>query len=80
VTTTSTAPAACGGAVAVIEVPLATTTFDAAVPPKETPAPGTNPVPVRVTAVPPAVVADAGAIAVSVGATGVGGGGGAGPT
>lgn len=82
VTTTSTLPAACGGVVAVIEVPLATTTFEAAVPPMETVAPAANPVPDRVTVVPPAVVADAGAIAVSVGATGAGGGvgGGADPT
>ena len=78
VTTTSTLPAACGGVVAVIDVALATTTFVAAVPSKETLAPAANPDPVTVTAVPPAVVADVGWMAVIVGATAAGGGGGGG--
>ena len=55
VTTTLTAPAACAAVVAVIEVALATVTFVAAVPPKLTVAPARKPVPVMVTAVPPAV-------------------------
>ncbi len=82
VTVTSTPPAACGGAVTEIDVALATTTFDAAVPSNDTAAPAANPVPVKVTVVPPAVVVEAGAIAVSVGATGAGEGvgGGAEPT
>src|SRR4029077_17837065 len=50
-----TAPAACAGVVAVICVPLTTTTFVAAVPPNVTVAPAAKFVPVIVTAVPPAV-------------------------
>ena len=61
-----------------IVVALATPTPDAAVPPNETLAPLANPVPLIVTAVPPAVDPDVGAIAVTVGATGAGGVGGAG--
>ena len=55
VTTTLTAPAAWAGAVAVILVLLPTVTLVAAVPPKVTEAPVTKFVPVRVTAVPPAI-------------------------
>jgi hypothetical protein len=55
VTTTFTAPAACAGVVAVICVPLATTTFVAGVPPNVTVAPVTKFVPVMLTAVPPVV-------------------------
>lgn len=68
VTTTLTDPAECAGAVAVIEVPLTTFTPDADVPPSFTVAPVRNPVPVIVTAVPPAVVPVAGEIALTVGA------------
>ena len=53
VTVTVTAPAACAGVVAVIWVPLTTTTFVAAVPPNVTVAPLTKLVPVIVTPVPP---------------------------
>jgi hypothetical protein len=55
VTVTVTAPAACAGVVAVIEVPLTTTTLVAAVPPNVTVAPLAKFVPVIVTAVPPDV-------------------------
>jgi len=55
VTVTVTAPAACAGVVAVIEVLLTTTTLVAAVPPNVTVAPLTKFVPVIVTPVPPAV-------------------------
>ena len=68
VTTTFTAPAACEGVVAMIEVLLATVTPVAAVPPRLTVAPLMNPVPVIVTDVPPAVPPEAGEIAVTVGA------------
>ena len=51
-----------------IDVPLATTTLVAAVPPIVTPAPARKPVPVMVTDVPPAVVPDVGAIVLIVGA------------
>jgi len=54
--------------VAAIEVLLATLTPVAAVPPIVTVAPLKKPVPVIVTAVPPAVVPDVGEIAVTVGA------------
>ena len=54
VTVTVTAPAACAGVVAVIEVLLTTTTLLAAVPPNVTVAPLAKFVPVIVTAVPPA--------------------------
>ena len=49
VTTTFTAPAACAGVVAVIEVVLTTLTFVAEVPPKVTVAPAAKLVPVMVT-------------------------------
>jgi hypothetical protein len=62
--------------VAVIDVELATATLDAALPSKEMVAPDAKPVPVTVTAVPPAVEPEAGAIPVTVGATGAGDGGG----
>ena len=55
VTVTVTAPALPGGLVAVIWVPLVTTTFVAAAPPNATVAPAEKLVPVIVTAVPPAV-------------------------
>ena len=55
VTATVTAPAACAGVVAVIEVLFTTTTLVAAVPPKVTVAPVAKFVPVMVTAVPPPV-------------------------
>ena len=61
-----------------IDVALPTATPDAAVPPNDTLAPLAKPVPLIVTAVPPAVEPDVGAIAVTVGATGDGGVGGAG--
>ena len=54
VTATSTAPAACAGAVAVIEVALSTVKLVAAVPPKLTTVAPVKPVPVIVTDVPPA--------------------------
>ena len=53
VTVTVTAPAACAGVVAVIDVLLTTTTLVAAVPPNVTVAPEAKFVPVIVTAVPP---------------------------
>ena len=68
VTTTLTAPAAWAGVVAVMEVALTTFTPVAAVPPKLTVAPDKNPVPVMVTAVPPAVEPEVGETAVTVGA------------
>jgi hypothetical protein len=55
VTVTVTAPALPAGVVTVICVPLITTTFVAATPPKVTAAPGAKLPPVIVTAVPPAV-------------------------
>jgi hypothetical protein len=55
VTVTVTAPAACAGTVAVIDVLFTTTTFVAAVPPKVTLAPAAKFVPVIVTPVPPVV-------------------------
>jgi hypothetical protein len=68
VTTTLTAPAVCAAVVAVIDLLLTTTTPVAAVPPKVTVAPDWKPVPVMVTAVPPAVGPELGAIALTVGA------------
>jgi len=62
VTTTLTAPAAWAGVVAVMLVALTTVTPVAAVPPKVTVAPETNPVPEIVTGVPPAAGPDAGEI------------------
>ena len=66
-TTTSVAPAACGGVVAVIEVLLETVMFVAAAPPTVTCAPEKKPVPVIVTAVPPAVGPEFGEMPVMVG-------------
>jgi hypothetical protein len=54
VTVTSTVPAACAGVMAVIDVLFITVTPVACVPPRLTVAPARNPVPVIVTAVPPA--------------------------
>jgi hypothetical protein len=68
VTTTFTALAACAAVVAVIDVLLLTTTLVAAVPPRLTVAPDWNPVPVMVTAVPPAAGPELGAIELTVGA------------
>ena len=64
----SSAPAACAGVVAVIEVLFTTVTPVAAVPPSLTVAPARKPVPVRVTAVPPLAVPVLGVIEVTVGA------------
>jgi len=66
VTTTLTAPTAWAGVLAVMLVVLTTVTPVAAVPPNVTVAPETNPVPVMVTAVPPAVVPEVGETAVTV--------------
>jgi hypothetical protein len=68
VTTTFTAPAACAGVVAVIEVLLPTVTPVAGVPPKLTVAPARKCEPVIVTPVPPEAGPVAGEIAVTVGA------------
>ena len=68
VTTTLTAPAACAGVVAVIDVLLMTFTPVAAVPPRLAVAPARKPVPVMVTEVPPAAVPVLGVIEVMVGA------------
>jgi len=67
VTTTSTAPAACGGVIAVIDVALTTVTPVAGVSPRFTVAPAWNPVPVMLTAVPPPIGPELGEIAVTVG-------------
>ena len=56
VTATLTVPAEPAGVTALIWVALSTATEVAAAPPKVTPAPDTKPVPLRVTAVPPAAV------------------------
>jgi hypothetical protein len=72
VTTTSTAPAACAGVVAVIDVALATVTPVAAVPPIVMVAPVAKLAPVIVTAVPPPVLPLVGAIALTVGDAAVG--------
>jgi hypothetical protein len=69
VTVTVAAPAACAGVVAVICVPLTTTTFVAAVPPNVTVAPVAKFVPVIVTAVPPAIGPLFGEILLTVGTT-----------
>ena len=63
-----TAPAACAGVVAVIDVLLPTVTPVAAVPPIVTVAPDWKFAPVMVTAVPPAVVPEVGEIVLTVGA------------
>ena len=68
VTTTLTAPAACAGVVAVMEVAPTTFTLVAAVPPTVTVAPVRKPVPVMLTAVPPLAVPVLGVIDVTVGA------------
>ena len=68
VTTTSTAPAAWAGVVALIEVPFTTVTPVAAVPPKLTAAPARKPVPLIVTPVPPLVLPEVGETPVTVGA------------
>ena len=57
---------------------LSTATFEAAVPPSVTVAPATNPVPVIVIDVPPAVGPDGGETPLTVGALGVGDGEGVG--
>jgi hypothetical protein len=67
VTITFTTPAFPGGDVTVREVALAITTLVAGVEPKETVAPGTNPVPATVTVLPPATNPDAGITPVTVG-------------
>ena len=74
VTTTSTTPAVCAGAVAVIRVLFTTARTVAEVPSIFTVAPVRKPVPAIVTAVPPLVVPEFGVIEVTVGA-GLGGGG-----
>ena len=74
VTTTSTAPAAWAGAVAVIMALFTTARTVADVPPIFTEAPARKPVPVIVTAVPPLVVPELGVIVATVGA-GAGGAG-----
>jgi hypothetical protein len=79
VTAMSTAPAACAGVVAVIDVALATAMPVAGAPPIDTVAPATNPVPLIDTLSPPAVGPTAGAIADTVGAGFVDGGGCDGP-
>ena len=70
VTVTETVPAAWAGVTAVIEVELLTVTEGEATAPKSTVAPLTKPVPVRVTAVPPAMGPDVGATDDRVGAGG----------
>ena len=66
VTTTSSEPAAVGAVVAVISLDDTTTTELAALP-IVTVAPATNPLPLIVTGVPPAVEPDVGVIDVTVG-------------
>jgi hypothetical protein len=68
VTVTLTEPAACAGVVAVIDAAFTTTTLVAALPPIVTVAPAPKPVPVIVTAVPPAAGPLVGAMPVTVGA------------
>ena len=68
VTTTLTAPAACAGVVAEIEVLLTTVMFVAAVPPKVTDAPAAKLVPVMLTAVPPLVEPELGETELTAGA------------
>ena len=63
-----TAPAACAGVVAVIEVLLATLTLVAEIPPRLTIAPLTKLAPLMVTDVPPAVGPELGETALRVGA------------
>ena len=73
-TTTSTAPAVCVGAVAVIRVLFTTARTVAEVPPIFTVAPVRKPVPAIVTAVPPLAVPEFGVMEATVG-VGLGGGG-----
>ena len=68
VTVTSTAPAACAGVVAVIDVLFTTVTPVAAVPPRLTVAPARKPVPEMATPVPPLIVPEAGEMEPTVGA------------
>jgi len=68
VTVTSAAPAVPAGVTAVSEVAECTVTSVAACPPTSTVAPGTKPVPVTVTTVPPSGGPPLGATAVTVGA------------
>jgi hypothetical protein len=72
VTITFFAPVVPAGAVAVMVVELTQVTPVAATPPMVTarPAPATNPVPVIVTIMPPAVLPTLGAVKLTVGATG----------
>ncbi len=70
VTFTSTAPAACAGAVACTEVADSGVTAVAATPPNVTPVAPVRFVPVIVTTVPPAIGPDVGLIDVTVGSTG----------
>ena len=72
VTTTATVPAVCAAVVAVMDVLLTTVTFVAAVPPSFTVAPDKNPVPMRLTAVPPLADPELGEMELTVGA-GLGG-------
>ena len=68
VTTTLTAPLACGGVTAVTVVLPSTFTFVAAVPPKLTVAPVAKPVPEMVTVVPPAAGPEVGDRLLMIGA------------
>ena len=68
VTVTSTAPAACAGEVAVIEVALTTAKLAAAVPPNDTAVAPVKLLPVMVTLVPPAIGPAFGLTALTVGA------------
>ena len=68
VTTTSTAPKACAGAVTVIEVSLLTVTPVAAVPPNVTEVAPVKLAPMIVTVVPPAAGPELGLTLVTVGA------------
>ena len=70
VTSTLLAPAVPAGVVQVMVVALTTTLFVTAVPPKVTPVAPVKPVPVSVTAVPPAMLPALGATLVSVGGDG----------
>ncbi len=67
VTVTSTVPAACAGAVAVIWFALSTVKVVAAVAPKSTAVAPVNPVPAIVTEVPPAAGPELGVTLVTVG-------------
>src|ERR1035441_1319590 len=67
VTTTVAAPNGPGGVIALISVPLLTTTEAADWPAKVTPAPNSNPLPVMVTEVPPLVRPLFGVMPVNVG-------------